>query len=506
MSLVYRRIIRHGLRRGLRSRAGFSRREFLRRTVIAAAGLAVAPTLAQLVGCQSKGSGLSTTRTSDRAKGLRVVVVGAGFAGLTCADVLARNGAEVTVLEAGSRAGGRVQTTTRFIQGQKVEMGGEFFGQNHPTWLAYAKRFGLDLETLAEYDDTYPLIFDGKVVEAAEADQLFEEVDAALERIIELAAPIDPVRPWQSSGASDYDIAALADFIANAPISDQARRLMTLTAESDNGVPAHRMSMLGYLAMVKGGGLQDYFELSEMYRLRGGNDQLAKRLAASLGDRVILSSPVTRIERAPGRATVTAGERRYEADAVVLAVPPTQWTKIDLGHPVEQIPQMGSNVKCILRLRRPAWQGTGFAPEAVSDGLAQLTWVPTEQATRGPVGFTMFSGSETAEHWRRMPDRERPRAAIESLKAAYPELADATEASMFVDWPAMGRFGGSYSFPAPGQVTAMGPTLVDGLSDGNAPLLFAGEHTSYAFTGYMEGALSSGVRVAEQLIASRARA
>jgi hypothetical protein len=60
----------------------------------------------------------------------------------------------------------------------------------------------------------------------------------------------------------------------------------------------------------------------------------------------------------------------------------------------------------------------------------------------------------------------------------------------------------SYSFPAPGQVTAFGPTLVDGVhGDGLAPLMFAGEHTSYGFVGYMEGALSSGVRVAQALLA-----
>src|SRR5690606_21661594 len=147
------------------SRAGFSRRDFLRRAVIGAAGLAVAPALAQLVGCRPRegGSDGALTVTSGRARGMRVVVVGAGLAGLSCADVLARNGAEVTVLEAGSRPGGRVQTTTNFIRGQKVEMGGEFIGENHPTWLGYAKRFNLELEELGEYEETYPLIFDGRL-------------------------------------------------------------------------------------------------------------------------------------------------------------------------------------------------------------------------------------------------------------------------------------------------------------------------------------------------------
>jgi hypothetical protein len=64
----------------------------------------------------------------------------------------------------------------------------------------------------------------------------------------------------------------------------------------------------------------------------------------------------------------------------------------------------------------------------------------------------------------------------------------------------------SYSFPAPGQVTAFGPTLVDGIvEEGLPPVMFAGEHTAYAFIGYMEGALSSGVRVGRMLLGTAAR-
>ena len=178
-----------------------------------------------------------------------------------------------------------------------------------------------------------------------------------------------------------------------------------------------------------------------------------------------------------------------------------------MGLPIEQVPQMGRNVKCILRLSRPVWEGTGFTPEASTNGITQYTWVPGQGAkTDGTVGLTLFSGSVWAERWRTMPHEQRPREGIAALSPALPQLSDATKASMFVDWVAMDRFQASYSFPAPGQVTSMGPTLVDGLQDGNAPFLFAGEHTSYAFIGYMEGALSSGVRVARQLAERLARA
>src|SRR5439155_9472680 len=62
-----------------------------------------------------------------------------------------------------------------------------------------------------------------------------------------------------------------------------------------------------------------------------------------------------------------------------------------------------------------------------------------------------------------------------------------------------------YSFPAPGQVTKFGPVLVDGIAqEGLPPLMFAGEHTAYGFIGYMEGALSSGVRAARAVLGALA--
>ena len=79
----------------------------------------------------------------------RVVVVGAGFAGLACADELAMAGYRVTVLEARHRVGGRVLTLFDLAKGKVIEAGGELVGPNQPTWMAYAKRFGLQFTEMA---------------------------------------------------------------------------------------------------------------------------------------------------------------------------------------------------------------------------------------------------------------------------------------------------------------------------------------------------------------------
>jgi monoamine oxidase len=179
------------------------------------------------------------------------------------------------------------------------------------------------------------------------------------------------------------------------------------------------------------------------------------------------------------------------------------WERIQLLPPVKEAmqPQMGENVKLIVALREPVWEKQGLTSELVSDGLVGMSWAATDPLARGPVALTLFSGGHEAEQLRRLDPDERNSQAFRAVAPAYPDVPSAFLRARFVDWPGMPLTQASYSFPAPGQVTAYGPVLVDGIAgDGRAPLMFAGEHTSYAFIGYMEGALSSGVRVARTLL------
>ena len=502
MARAYRAILRHGMERGLPSRAGFSRRNFLKRGARLTGAAALAATLPACSVFDRDGDGKSKS-----GKGKRVVVVGGGFAGLACADALRDAGATVTVLEASDRPGGRVWSDhDQFIPGKTVELGGEFIGENHPNWQRLVKKFNLRLDELAEYEGDTAILLDGQLIRGEAADALYEEIDSALAQIIEMAGPINAERPWESPNAEALDKTSFADQVAKLQLSDQARKLMIAAEEADQGVKADRMSMLGYLSLVKGHGLKDYYELTETHRLHGGNDGLARALAKSLGERVRFNAPVTSIERRQDGATVrTKDGQTYDADAVVLAIPPSVWDTIQMTPALDASlkPQMGSNVKLILSIKQPVWEEPKLSPDLMSDGLVNLTWVSADAGEQGPpIGFTMFSGAEDSEALRKLDPKERAKKAIASVAAAYPSLSDNVIKDRFVNWPSMPLARASYSFPAPGQITTFGPTLVDGLTrDGLAPLKFAGEHASYGFIGYMEGALSSGVRAAKQILA-----
>lgn len=504
MAKSLRALIEHGLRRGMPSRAGFSRRQFLGAAVRTGAGLGAAMLMP---GCAGRWG--SDSSGADRPR--RVAVVGGGFGGLACAVSMLDAGIEPIVFEASDRVGGRVWTDRSFIAGKTVERGGEFIGPAiHTTWAAMAQRFGLELYEPQPLEGDTAILLDGRLIRGAEADRLFEQVDAALAALIERARHVDPVRPYQSTGAALLDSRSFAEFVNSLQIEDATRRVLLSTAETDDGVDPANMSLLAYLSMVAGGRFADFYQLAESHKLSGGNDQLAWAMARHLDGRVHLNTPIESIARTKSGAVVrTSGGQETTADAVVLAVPPSVWSAIQVTPPLPANlrPQMGRNVKLLLRLKGRAWESTGLSADLSGNGLVGLTWLSTRDPQDAPHGMTVFSGGRHADELRQMPMNERPRAAIASLKPAFPDLADAVTAHRFVDWPGMMRARASYSFPAPGQVTAFGPTLVDGITtDGLAPLHFAGEHTSYAFPGYMEGALSSGVRVARALATTGAAA
>jgi monoamine oxidase len=312
----------------------------------------------------------------------------------------------------------------------------------------------------------------------------------------------DPFEPWLTDGAEKWDRRTLADWIESLETSALCKSAVDAMMTSDNGVRCAWQSYLGNLAMVKGGGLQGYWTDTERFRCKGGNQLLAMRLAAALGSsRIRLRTTVQAVDVANETATVRLADgSRLDADDVVLAVPPPVWNRIAIDPPLPPtlVTQMGSNVKFLIALRSRFWQREGLAPDLLSDGLIQQTWHQTDNQAGAGWSMVAFSGGPSADFCREWPAAERNARYLAELGRVYRDLRRNFVRARFMDWPGDAWSKGSYSFPAPGQVTTIGPTLRAGLGR----LHFAGEHTCYAFTGYMEGALRSGVDVAQR-IASR---
>ncbi|GJQ30570.1 MAG: monoamine oxidase [Phycisphaerae bacterium] len=462
------------------------RRRMLKVSLAAGAGLL-------LSGCASLGG-------RSRPNGKRVVIVGAGFAGLACAHELRAVGYDVVVIDARKRVGGRVLSLRDFIPGKVAEGGAELIGSNHVHWQAYAARFRLKMLDMS--DDPVPIELGGRLIEGEEGEALWAGVEGACSKMNDLAKDVDAEQPWRTPDAARLDARPLSWWIQGLGAPPDVKLALAANLGGDNGVPVDRLSLLAMLSQVKGGGLSRFWEETEVARCAGGNQQLAECFARELGSsRLMLGTPATEIRAdGPASAVTLADGTVVQGDSVVLAVPPTTWPKLRVRPWFDRAAgvQLGSNVKYLTRVKRRFWAEKGRSAYTLSDGEINWTWESTDgQGDRGEFGLTAFCGGEGSEAVRSRTPEARDARLAEAFEGWFPGYRANLAGVRFMDWPGDPWTLGAYSAFAPGQITTAGSRLHEGLGN----LQFAGEHCSFAFMGYMEGALHSGVSVARRIAA-----
>ena len=467
---------------------GPSRRAVLKASLAASAGLL-------LSGCTHAESPAATAASRKR-----VIIVGAGFAGLACAYELKSAGYDVVVLEARKRVGGRVLSFADLIPGKNVEGGAELVGSNHPTWMAYAKRFGLDFLNVTEgAKPEVPVVVNGRKLSPAEAVAALDEMDAGYRLLDADAMAVDADQPWLTPNAAALDARNTADWLASADMPPDAKAIVGADLAGNNAAPLERQSYLGNLTQIKGGGVEAYWTQTEVYRCKGGNQSLATKLAEAVGTDRIKMVPVQSIRVKPNSVRVTCADgQTFDGDDVVLTVPPSLWHTIDLDPPLPAglSPQMGSAVKYLAVVDGPFWQAEKLSPWSHANGDFSLTWEGTDnQPPGGPAEMTAFSGAGPADVCRLVLAEQRDAFYGQRLDQRFPGFSQHFVRSRFMDWPGDPLTQAAYSFPAPGQIMSQGPVLRDGIGR----LHFAGEHTCYKFVGYMEGGLNSGASLARRI-------
>ena len=471
------------------------RRQFLKTTAVATGAVLL--------------SGPTYAHARQAGQGKRVVVIGAGFSGLAAAYELKSVGYDVTVVEARERISGRVISfndkigTGAFVPGKNVEGGGELIGNNHPCWVHYAQKFGLGFIDVTVSELESPIIIEGKRLNEEESNKLWEEMDKVFNRMNDDARAVDVDQPWNTPNAAALDKMSIKDWLLKQQdVDDFTRRACDVQIASDNGQTIDKQSYLGMLASIKGGDCERYWTDSEVYRCDGGNMQLAHKLADAVGrDKIILGLPVNAIEVKGDKVEVTCRDGRViECDDVIVTAPPTTWAKIAFkpGLPGILNPQMGVNLKWISYLKTRFWKANNTAPDSLTDGFMSQSWEGTDaQDGDNDVAINCFSGGAAASKSLDFSKAERDDEYLKVLEVLFPGFKENFVRSRYMDWPREQWTMAGYSFPAPGQVTTVGPAMYKGLGK----VHFAGEHTCYAYVGYMEGGLTSGSSVARRIAA-----
>lgn len=435
-----------------------------------------------------------------------VVVVGAGFAGLSAARELTRLGHEVVVVEGRDRVGGRSYTVT--LAGTPVDLGGTFVGPTQDAVLALAAELGC--ETVPTYGRGKNLIrWRGRVRSYRSTIprlSMLELVDVSRIqwRFDRISRKVPVAESWTSPVAAELDAISLDDWLRSVHAGASTRDLMAIMARVTWGCEPDAVSMLHAVRYVKAaGGLGRMLDVeggAQQDRFPAGTQQIAQRMAAELGDRVVLNAPVQRIQRhQDGTVTVTSPRDDFTARAVVVAIPPAHRAGIEFDPPLPPQHQelarhwpQGHLSKAYAAYDKPFWREAGCSGEALSDEGPVFITFDVSPSDSGPgilLGFT------DARMFDPLPSEKRRESALAGFAALFGEAA--SEPIDYIDhcWGTEPFApGGPTAAVPPGSWTTHGRWL-------RAPvdaIFWAGTETADRWTGFLDGAVRSGVRAATE--------
>ncbi|MGH9139820.1 MAG: flavin monoamine oxidase family protein [Vicinamibacterales bacterium] len=454
-----------------------TRRAFLARSAAAAMAATVAP------------------RPSASAVGpQKVVVIGAGLAGLCAAFELVNGGHDVSIFEARTRPGGRVHTLREpFADGLYAEAGAMTISSSHALSLRYARLFELRLVDVNAAAGAFITYINGqRVNRPASARQYFGDALAS-------ASGADAA-DWPPPSLREYDAITVGELW---------RR---------NGASAETLAVLrlGFLGLL-GDGIDAVSALNALretglrlpgdthYRIDGGNDRLPKAFAVRLRERIHYGAPVVHIAHDHASVQVTvkdgSGLHQLAADRLVCAVPYTTLRDVEISPAFSPLKQRAiqealstSVTRTFMQCRTRFWTKDGLSGGAATDlPVTSLGHVTGDQP--GPRAILeSYTAGAIARRLAGMPIAERLDFVVDQSSRIFPELRAAFEGGTSVSWGDDPWSKGAYAWFKPGQLAVLPPRA----AEPEGRIHFAGDHTS-ALPGWMQGALASALRVVEEI-------
>ncbi|HET7232141.1 MAG TPA: FAD-dependent oxidoreductase [Longimicrobium sp.] len=464
------------------------------------------------------GGGCGGSRSAGgRAPGpARVVVAGAGLAGLAAAWELVKRGHQVTVLEARDRPGGRVLTLRDgWDDGLYAEAGAVFVPEAHYHTVGYARELGVALVPAGGRRGVGERYFVGGRNVAlgpgrrAEWPLELRPDEAGLPPAALLARYLDPVLDrvgdpthpsWPGDAALALDGVSLGELLRRQGASAAAVRLVRLgyLDEWGDGVDACSALFLLRDRALHGPGA--------VYRVEGGTDRLPHALAARLGARIRYGAAVREVAHDAGGVRVAydrGGAREAAAgDFLVCALPFPTLRMVRVSpelSPGKRRAVLGlrttSVTRVYLQVRDRCWDAAGAA---VPTDLPIMHAVDATAGQPGERGILeAFITGANARRVGAMEADARVRFALEQAARVHPGARRAFEHGSSVCWDADPWALGDYAWFAPGEMRAFLPHL----ATPEGRIHFAGDHTS-AWPGWMQGALASGIRAADEVHAA----
>ena len=437
-----------------------------------------------------------------RLTGTSVIVVGAGLAGLSAAVRLMKDGARVTVLEARDRVGGRVHTVRDiFAGGQHAEAGGDLIDSGQEDIRQLADEYGLTVHPILRRGFSFVRYKGRGTIHGRPI-----KGERAWKPLMDHAKPLLDAyhraeQRWESAILKSLAQRSVAQWLDEID-ADARMRAMVRGLRGFFLADPEDLSLLVLIEQLA----SDAPGQETMGRIEGGNDRLPKAMADELREHLHLKTAALAVQEDQKMLRVTAetagGDRvQIKADYVILAVPVTALRAIEITPdlPPEQAKafarlKYGRVTKSLLQFNRRFWKRKGRAPAYGTDAPTGAIWDANEEQ-HGPIGIlTLMAGGQASEDTQKILAQEGAEGLVRALDWLKPGDTELLR-HYHLTWEHDSWAQGGYAYFDPSFDPAWRPWL----ARPHGRLLFAGEHTSTQWQGYMNGAVESGLRAAAEV-------
>lgn len=480
-----------------------SRRKFLKNTGKASL-LTVAAGSSFLAACAGKPKPI-------------IAIIGAGIAGLNAAYTLKRAGYFADIYEASDRTGGRIFTATDLMgKGLTTEMGGEFIDSTHHDVLTLVNTFGLPLfDTHVESESklvhaTY--FINNRVLTDKDILEMFYPYANQIAKDIESLSDVISYKEHTPVDVK-FDNLSIAEYLSSLGISGDLYKLLDVAYTTEYGCEIDNQSAINFL-MLMNPDMTDNFQYSgfsdERFKVQGGNQSITNELTKRLAAQLNLGHRLEAIYRADENSKTVlnfqtaSGPKEIMADYVIITIPFTilRDVKMQCGFSdlkMRAINELGygRNAKFFNGFSRPLWRELGYSGFSFTDTVFQNGWDNSQLQTGEGAGYTIFTGGIASDRLEKLSDNDITAQLMPVLENVFPGItALQTQKQARFQWASYPYAKASYTCFKPGQYTSL--EGVQREPSGN--IFFAGEHCSFEFQGFMNGAAQTGREAAEAII------
>ena len=435
---------------------------------------------------------------------MRIVIVGAGLAGLTAARSLGLRGHNVTLIEASARLGGRVRTVREpFRDGQYVESGAEWIDTHHHRMRALLDRHGMELQGEGQQWTTIRrwLHRAGRLHSTEELGrEVYRQLDA-FEAIVDVASMCvdDPANPQRCESAGELDACSLSGAAERAGLGELARLFHRRNSQGEFAAEPNEVSLLFVAQQRAVSAASGAGEAVRAHRVANGIDTLVQHMAADVAHCISTGEALLSVAHDSDSVTVATSLRTLQADHVVLACSLVPLRKVPFDPPLldslrRAVDELGYGTvtKTAVQFAQRQWPN-GYA---TTESVSQRIYEPTVDQP-GEAGVLMsYAGGEGGRALAASSETDRVNVIEADMREVHGITAASTGAFSRA-WSAEPRYGGSYAVYRPGQIGAFWEVL----RRPHGRIWLAGEHVA-TWTGYLEGAVESGERVADAIHAA----